>query len=466
MAGVNARYAASLTACICLALTLVLYVAPQIDPTIGNRRFHVGVEMAAAMVLVFIAAVLFGRFRRDGSRRSLFVLAAVVVLALDNLFSAVLTTVVRDIASGGFGTWAFAGNAMLGAFLLATAALLPDRPTRPRGQALARVLAGCIGLLGSMILAAAVFAELLPGAFADPPETAAELRLLSEHPGLLVAEAVTAACFGLAALGFARAAEEKSDELLKWLSIGSVIAGAAYLNYALFPSQFTELLYSGDLFFLATIAALAYGAVREVAHEEAALVRSAVLEERRRVARDLHDGVAQELAFISSQTRWFAQEPTDREPLGLIMDSVERALDESRGAIAALSRPMDEPLDLAVGHAASDMANRIGARLHLDLDEGIEVPPPWRDALIRISREAVSNAVRHGHARTVSLQLREAGGIWLRVTDDGNGFDPGAPRSRDSYGLTSMRERAETLGGTFSISSSPGEGATVEVLLP
>ena len=181
---------------------------------------------------------------------------------------------------------------------------------------------------------------------------------------------------------------------------------------------------------------------------------------------DLHDGVAQELAFIATQTRWFLRQPDDPAPLGQIMDAVERALDESRSAIAALSRPIDEPLDRALGHAALDIANRVGARLHLDLARDVEVSPDWRDALLRISREAVANAVRHGRARTISVQLRQGDSVSLRVTDDGDGFDLSAPRSSQSFGLTSMRERAESLGGEFTIASTPGSGTTVEVTLP
>jgi len=314
-----------------------------------------------------------------------------------------------------------------------------------------------------IILSTALLGDRLPSAFADVPETGDELQLLSEHTALIVTEALTAACFAVAAVGFARLAEEEDDEFLQWLSIGSVIASVAFVNYALFPSQFTELVFSGDFFFFAAVAALAVGAVREISREEAARIRTAVLEERRRVARDLHDGVAQELAFIASQMRWFLRRPADTEPLEQVMDAVERALDESRGAIAALSRPIDEPLDLALGHAALDIANRVGARLHLDLAKDVEVSPDWRDALLRISREAVANAVRHGRARTISLQLREGDGIWLRVTDDGDGFDLSAPRSSQSFGLTSMRERAESLGGRFDISSTPGAGTTIEV---
>jgi signal transduction histidine kinase len=96
----------------------------------------------------------------------------------------------------------------------------------------------------------------------------------------------------------------------------------------------------------------------------------------------------------------------------------------------------------------------------------VEVSADWRDALLRIAREAVGNAVRHGRARTVSLQLREVDGVWLRVSDDGDGFDLEAPRSSLSYGLTSMRERTESLGGQFNISSVRGAGTTIEVVLP
>ena len=74
--------------------------------------------------------------------------------------------------------------------------------------------------------------------------------------------------------------------------------------------------------------------------------------------------------------------------------------------------------------------------------------------------------MRHGRARTVGLQLREGDGVWMRITDDGEGFDLAAPRSNQSYGLTGMQERAESLGGEFMISSAPGRGTVVEVTLP
>jgi hypothetical protein len=274
---VNARFAASLTATVCLALTLLLNIAPQVDPTLGNRRVHVGIEVAAAMVLIFIAAVLLGRFRLNQSRRTLLKLGAVLVLVLDNLFSAVLTATVDSVSDGAFATWAFVGNSLLGAGLLAVAAVLPDKPVRRPRSAPLMIFAAGLGVVAINVTIAALLRDVLPLAFASPPRTGEDLRLLSEHWTLIVAEALTAAFYGVAAVAFARLAEQHGDEFLEWLAIGSVIAGVAFVNYALFPSQFTELVYSGDLFFLAAVAALAYAAVREISREEAVQIRSAVL---------------------------------------------------------------------------------------------------------------------------------------------------------------------------------------------
>jgi signal transduction histidine kinase len=240
----------------------------------------------------------------------------------------------------------------------------------------------------------------------------------------------------------------------------------AYLNYVLFPSAYTDFLYTGDLFRIAAVLAWGIGTIRVIAAYQAAHARAAVLEERRRVARDIHDGVAQELAFIASQMHDLGTRAEDERVASEIMESVERALDETRGAISALGRPLNEPFHVALAHTAEEVAGRLGARLELDIDAGVTVSPAWEQALPRILREAVANAVRHGRAHNVTVHLRDADGIWLRVTDDGNGFDASQPQSDVSFGLIGMKERAESLGGEFRLTSEPGRGTSVEVLLP
>src|SRR5205823_12006662 len=114
-------------------------------------------------------------------------------------------------------------------------------------------------------------------------------------------------------------------------------------------------------------------------------------------------GLAQELAFIVGQLRSLVEHTGGEGPFETIAAAAERALDESRSAIAALSRAIDDPLDVALAQAAEDVAGRTGAHVHFDLQSGIEVEPELREDMARIVREAVSNAARHGGATTITV---------------------------------------------------------------
>jgi signal transduction histidine kinase len=459
----KARLVVSLTATVGLTLTLVFTAVPALDPAYQNRALHVAKETAAALVLLLVAALLYGRFNRSGRLSDLLALAGVVVLAGKNLVFSVLGAILIE-TSGGLTTWRTTGAGMLGATLLAAAALAPERVLRDRRAAVALTTGACLVALATLIVIADAFD--LPAAFSEEPETRTELQILSQNTELLVADVGATILFLIAGAAFGRRAEREDDEFQMWLGVGAVIAATAYLNYSLFPSSYTDFLYVGDIFRVAAVIAWGIGTIREIGRFQSGFARAAVLEERRRLARDIHDGVAQELAFISSQMPELTTNAHNREAADEIMESVQRALDETRGAISALSRPAHEPFELALSSSAEEITSRLGAELKLDVDAGVAVPPAWEEALPRIVREAVSNAVRHGKARTISVHLREADGVWLRVSDDGVGFDVAAPAPETSYGLIGMKERAESLGGEFRVSSQPGRGTSVEVLLP
>jgi signal transduction histidine kinase len=459
----RARYIVALTIALGLALTLLLNAVESLEPSYQNRSLHAAKETAAALVLLLVAALLIGRFRRTGRLLDLLALAGVLVLAVKNLIFSVLTAILTE-TSGDLTTWRTTGAGMLGAALLATSALAPERVLRDRRRAMVLTAGACVAALGVLLILADVFE--LPGAFTEEPETRAELNRLSQNAELLIADAGATALFLIAGIAFGRRAEVEDDEFQLWLGVGSIIAGIAYLNYSLFPSSYTDFLYVGDIFRITAVVAWGVGTIRVIATSQAAEARAAVLEERRRVAREIHDGVAQELAFISTHMHGLAQRIDEDETTSEIMESVHRALDETRGAISALSRPVMEPLHVALARTADDVAMRLEVGLELDIDRHVTVPPAWEDALPRILREAMANAVRHGGAKTISVQLRDADGIWLRIIDDGEGFDPEGPRSAASYGLTGMRERTESLGGEFRLSSTPGVGTTIDVLLP
>ena len=179
--------------------------------------------------------------------------------------------------------------------------------------------------------------------------------------------------------------------------------------------------------------------------------------------RELHAGVAQELAYISGQARRLATARDD--PASRIADAAARALDQSRQAIATLSRPFDAPLDASVSEAAEEAVARDGIPLRLELATGLQAPDAVHDALTRIVREAVGNAIRHGDASSVTITLAGSDGVRLTVEDDGKGLPPGEPNGH-GFGLISMRERAEALGGTLELSPGREGGVRLEVQLP
>ncbi len=194
---------------------------------------------------------------------------------------------------------------------------------------------------------------------------------------------------------------------------------------------------------------------------------AAIAQERRRLARELHDGLAQDLWYLVTQTQLLALRHGELDGLAALEKTSQRALEESRLAIGALARPGSEPLDAALEAVVADLADRMGTSVRLHVGDGVAVEPATRDALVRIVREAITNAVRHGGATSVSVELEGGAGLCLRVVDDGRGFEVDGPAPRRSgFGLVSMRERAEQLGGRLIVASRPGEGTRVELVLP
>ncbi len=192
--------------------------------------------------------------------------------------------------------------------------------------------------------------------------------------------------------------------------------------------------------------------------------RTVALEERRRVARDLHDGLAHELAFIATKTRAATRTSTDGEALRQIANAAERALDEARRAITLLSSAVPERLDVAVAQTAEDLGSRHQMAVSLDLSPHVVVPGDVAENLLRILREAMTNAGRHGRANRVAVRLWQNGDVHLVVDDDGCGF---MEEQREcGFGLLSMEERAEAMDGRLMVASSPGRGTCVEAVIP
>ena len=115
---------------------------------------------------------------------------------------------------------------------------------------------------------------------------------------------------------------------------------------------------------------------------------------------------------------------------------------------------------------AVEAAGREGGSVEMDVDDAVAVPARTQEVLLRVLREAIINAMRHGGAKPVRIELREDPDVCLVITDDGKGFDVEAGAESGRLGLRSMASRIAELGGAVRIDSTPGSGTRVEVRLP
>lgn len=192
-----------------------------------------------------------------------------------------------------------------------------------------------------------------------------------------------------------------------------------------------------------------------------------MLHERRRLAREMHDGMAQDLAFIVQQADALSARDGAPRTMADIATAARRALDESRDAIAALVRPTDEPLEQALSRVADEAGGRWGTAVECRGAAGLELTAPACEALLRIVGEAVTNAARHGRAQHIRVELSEQPELQVCIADDGAGFDPASLQQLSGrHGISGMRERAEQIGGRLRVHSSPGEGTRIVVVLP
>ncbi|GAB2844964.1 hypothetical protein GCM10022221_50340 [Actinocorallia aurea] len=202
--------------------------------------------------------------------------------------------------------------------------------------------------------------------------------------------------------------------------------------------------------------------------------------ERARLAREIHDGIAQRLASVGFHLSAALGAlpahggPSVREARRQIEAAREltgRAFTETRAAIAGLRPPVLDDLGLSAALAA--LAREASARrpsLDITVTVSGELDAPLPDhlqtALYRIAQEAVANILRHASALSASLLLEfDRDRVRLIVIDDGRGFDPRTIPA-DSYGLRGMTERAELLRGRLTLRSRPGDGTTLRTVLP
>lgn len=194
----------------------------------------------------------------------------------------------------------------------------------------------------------------------------------------------------------------------------------------------------------------------------------AVVEERNRLAREIHDGLGASLSSLIIQSEYLEQLAPD-EKLKAEIRELKSAAEESIDELRRSLKMMRQDFDLIQGLA--DYCKTQGDRLKLEVrfaQDGVEsaLGSDTQLTLFRILQESLTNAAKHAEAHLVDVKLSfDVEGVLLKIADDGKGFDP-SDRPRGHYGLLNMRERATKLDGKFEIESAPGKGCRIALLIP
>lgn len=238
-------------------------------------------------------------------------------------------------------------------------------------------------------------------------------------------------------------------------------------------------LYQTHWFFLLCIiwlAALVWG-IHKLRMQQAHARFRAVLEERNRLAREMHDTLIQGCTGVSALLEAMASERQDSpdhraELLDCARFQIRKTADESRRAVWNLRQDGSERSEIRRLLEQVAQQAGLGSNVKVRFESSGKVPvldPLLEHDVVMVAREAVYNAVRHARAREVDLEAGfESGAIHLRVRDDGCGFDPAAVFSNNGehFGVIGIRERAERLGGRFEVRSTPGQGTEISVQIP
>jgi signal transduction histidine kinase len=339
----------------------------------------------------------------------------------------------------------------------------------------ARIAAGCLLLAGGLAVRERRRIDLAPAELVTVIVIGAVgLATAGAAYGALRGSATTGALPQIAAIVLFMAAAtvvgaraRRCGDRALWWYAGAI--GALALTRLLFwqlPPKGPDWVSPGDGARMLVAVLLAAAVQSELSERRRAANARTLESERRRLAREFHDGLAQELAFIVSQSRRALAGQPDAESLEMVAAAGQTALLEARQAIFKLNRRRTTMLSTAIVEHTMRIANRAGLTLAVEVDGEVPVDREAEHEILRIVGEAVSNAAKHANASHVSVAISsERGRVIVRIADDGEGFDPASQRARRGFGLTSMSERTRSLGGRLHLESTPGAGTVIEVAI-
>jgi signal transduction histidine kinase len=442
------------------AAVLAFELARPIHAT--NPSGRAAIETIITIAAICTARLLIANFRRSGRLPDLLLLCALVSVALtDFVYSAAPALLGGTKAESGGGARLACELIISAAF--AAAAFAPGRLIRSP----TRRLIGVATLVGAATVILPELLEKATGSHWSASLQEIGIRGAVDHPVELAVNSVAATVLLVSAIAFLRRAR-RGDIQCALLAGASLFLAGARLQYLAVPAVATNWITPREGLRLAAYAMLLASAYWEYARAHRAEALAALSSERERIARDLHDGLAQDLACIAVQGQRLGAELNPEHPL---MVAARNALATSRGVIADLSASTAPTTEAALRLIADDLHHRHG----LDIEVRVEMTTALggsndldlvdREHIVRIAREAIVNAALHGQARRVDVVLSGTGGgdLVMRITDDGWGI---TDSQGSGMGLRTMRARAAALGGHLSAHAGPAGGTQLELTVP
>jgi signal transduction histidine kinase len=442
------------------AAVLAFELARPIHAT--NPSGRAAIETIITIAAICTARLLIANFQRSGRLPDLLLLCALVSVALtDFVYSAAPALLGGTKAESGGGARLACELIISAAF--AAAAFAPGRLIRSP----TRRLIGVATLVGAATVILPELLEKATGSHWSASLQEIGIRGAVDHPVELAVNSVAATVLLVSAIAFLRRAR-RGDIQCALLAGASLFLAGARLQYLAVPAVATNWITPREGLRLAAYAMLLASAYWEYARAHRAEALAALSSERERIARDLHDGLAQDLACIAVQGQRLGAELNPEHPL---MVAARNALATSRGVIADLSASTAPTTEAALRLIADDLHHRHG----LDIEVRVEMTTALggsndldlvdREHIVRIAREAIVNAALHGQARRVDVVLSGTGGgdLVMRITDDGWGI---TDSQGSGMGLRTMRARAAALGGHLSAHAGPAGGTQLELTVP
>jgi signal transduction histidine kinase len=411
---------------------------------------RIALDSAVTVFALIVAILTAVRFRVEGRAMDMLLAGGFVVAGLGSFTFRVAPTL------GGSSVppeeaWAGLAVSIVAASAIAAAPYVSAR-IGARDRAL--VLTGATGALAMAVIWLAIrlrgVNEVLPAAD-------------GEHPFLPTAAFSLLTLLGVvAALGFGLRFRRHGRDLDSWLALAFTLIVFADLHYVLLPALAGDVLLQGDVLRLIAYGVLLAGVWQAIS---AAEFGRAVAEERARVARDIHDGLAQYLFALSTHVSMLEAGAPLEQLLPRLKEVATAAQQEARFAVLALSSASGKaPFDAALRRYVDLLAADGALEIELELDADVRLAPDEQIEIFRIVQEGLANARRHAGARRAWVAIAQRGGRRVvSVRDDGVGFE--GESAHAGQGLRNMRLRAESIDGGFTLRSASGSGTAIEVVL-